>query len=57
MLVWEMGAVSARCEYMGGTRGSCIVSSADHVLEISVVHGVGGKVVCEMCMCLALDGK
>ena len=41
-------------ERVGSTRGSCIVSSAADVLEISVVRGirvVGG--VCEMCMCLA----
>ena len=29
-----------RCEYMGGTPGSCIVSTADDVLEMSVVRGV-----------------
>ena len=34
-------AVSAG-EFMGGTRGSGGVSSADDVLEMSVVHGVGG---------------
>ena len=36
---------------------SCIVSSADDVLWMSVVRGmrgVGG--VCEMCMCLARGG-
>ena len=40
--------------YVGGTRGSGIVSSADDVLGMSVVRGmrgIGG--VCEMCMCLA----
>ena len=34
--VWDGGglaAVSAACECMGGTRGSCIVSSADDMLE------------------------
>ena len=36
---------------MGGTHGSCFVSTADDVLETSVVlrvRGVGG--VCEMCL-------
>ena len=40
-----------------GTRGSCIVSSAANVLEMSVVCGmseVGG--ICEMFMCLARGG-
>ena len=61
MLVWGDGggvvAVSAGCVYMGGTRGSGVVSSADDVLDISVVcgvRGVGG--VCEICMCLDWDG-
>ena len=40
--------------YMGGTRGSGVLSSACDVLELSVVRGVGG--VCDMCMCLALGG-
>ena len=45
------------CEYIGGIRGSGIVSSADDVLEMSVVRGVIGVVgVCEMCMCLSRDG-
>ena len=44
-------AVSAGCEYIGGTRGSGAVSTADDVLEMSVVRGVCE--VCEMCMCLA----
>ena len=36
---------------MGGTRGSYIVSRADDVLKMSVVHGTRGVVgVCEMCM-------
>ena len=42
------------CACMGGTRGSGVVSSANDVLEMSVVRGmrkIGG--VCEMCMCLA----
>ena len=34
-----MVAVSA---YMGGTRGSGVLSSAGDVLEMSVVRGVGG---------------
>ena len=33
-------AVSVGCEYMGGTHGSGTVSSADDVLEVSVVHRV-----------------
>ena len=44
--------MSAR--YVGGIRGSGIVSSAADVLWMSVVHGmrgVGG--VCEIGMCLA----
>ena len=44
-------AVSA---YMGGTRGSCVFSSAGDVLEMSVVRGVGG--VCDICMCLTRGG-
>ena len=46
--------MSAGHEYVGGTRGSGIVSSAADVLGISVLRGmreVGG--VCEMCMYLA----
>ena len=42
MLVWVLG----RCgcgECMGGTRGTCVVSSADDVLEMSVVRGVTGE--------------
>ena len=45
--------VVAVSEYMGGTRGSGVLSSAGDVVE-SVVRGVGG--VCDMCMCLARDG-
>ena len=42
-------AVSAGCEYVGGTRGSCIMSSAEDVKEMSVGHWVRGVgVVCEM---------
>ena len=44
-------AVSA---YMGGTRGSGVLSSAGDVLEMSMVRGVGG--VCDMCMYLARGG-
>ena len=40
--------------YIGGTRGSGILSSAGDVLEVSVVRGVGG--VCDMCMSLAWGG-
>ena len=57
MLVWGGGgvvAVSAGCEYKGGTR---VVSSADDVLEMSEVRGVRGVCgICEMCMCLARAG-
>ena len=44
-------AVSA---YMGGTRGSGVLTIAGDVLEMSGVRGVGG--VCDMCMCLARCG-
>ena len=44
-------AVSA---YMGGTRGSGVLYSADDVLEMSVVKSVCG--VCDMCICLARGG-
>ena len=37
--------------YMGGTRGSCVLSSAVDVLEMSMVRGVD-----ELCMCLARGG-
>ena len=43
--------------YVGGTRGSGIVSSAADVIWMSVMRemrGVGG--VCEMCMCLTRGG-
>ena len=55
MLVWGPGrwvVVSAEYAYMGGTRGSCFVFTADDVLEMSVVRGVRG-VGGEMCICLA----
>ena len=48
------GGVFAVSAYMGGTRGSCVLASADDVLEMSVVRGVCG--VCDMCMCLARGG-
>ena len=40
--------------YMGGTRGSGVLSSVGDVIEMSVVRGVGG--VCDMCMCLDRGG-
>ena len=40
-------SVSVWCDYIGGTRGSGVVSSADVVLEMSVVRGVRG--VGEVC--------
>ena len=42
----------AGCEYMGGgsTRGSCVVSTTDDVVEMSVLRGVRCvDGVCEMC--------
>ena len=51
MLVWGPGYVWLPTHvYMGGTRGSCVLSSTCDVIEISVMKGVGG--VCDMCMCL-----
>ena len=51
----ESGAgVVAVSAYMGGTRGSGVLSSAGDVLAMSVVRGVGG--VYDMCMCLARSG-
>ena len=44
-----MVAVSA---YMGGIRGSGVLSSAGDVLEMIVVGRVGG--VCDMCVCVWL---
>ena len=41
---------------MGDTRGSGIVSSADDVLEVSVVRGMRVGGMCDMCTCLALSG-
>ena len=43
--------MSAWHEYVGGTRGSGMVSSAADVLGLNVVRGMRG--VGEMCMCLA----
>ena len=59
MLVWgDVVAVNSGCEYIGGTRGSDIVSSVDGMLEMSVVRGMRGVgVVYEMCMCLARGGR
>ena len=51
-----VGVMRAEHEYVGGTRGSGIVSNAADVLGMSVVRGmkgVGG--VGELCMCLARD--
>ena len=49
-------AVNTGCECIGGTHCSSVLSSADDVLEVSVVHAVRGiGELCEMCMCLARD--
>ena len=48
------GSVVAVIAYMGGTRGSGVLSSPCDVLEMSLVRGVCG--VCDMCMCLARGG-
>ena len=40
--------------YMGGTRGSGVLSIAYDVLEMSMVRCEDG--VCGMCMCLAQSG-
>ena len=49
--------MSVGCEYMVGTRGSGIVSSAYDMLEMSVVRGVRGVGgICVMCKCLARGG-
>ena len=47
MLVWGTEEVCAGHEYVGGTRGSGILSSAADVLCPGMI-GAGG--VCEMCM-------
>ena len=53
-----MVVVSEGHEYVGGTRGSGIVSSAADVLGMCLVRwmrGVGG--MCEIYMCLARGGR
>ena len=52
--VGSVVGVIAMSEYLGGTHGSGVLSSACDMLEMSVVRGVGG--VCDMCMCLARSG-
>ena len=48
------GVVVVSAGYVGGTRGSDIVSSAADLLGMSVVRGIRGiGRVSEMCMCLA----
>ena len=42
--------VSSECEYMGGICGSGFVSTADDVLEMSVVRWVRGVVACMKCV-------
>ena len=41
--------------HVGDTRGSCIVSSAADVLEMSVVRGMRGVGV--VCMCFAREER
>ena len=53
MVPYVVGAVTV-IAYMGGTRGSDVLSSAGDVLKMSVVRGVGG--MCNMCTCLARGG-
>ena len=53
-LLGSGGGIVVISAYMGGTRGSGVLSSAGDIIEISVVRGVGG--VCDMCMCLARGG-
>ena len=48
------GGVVTVSAYMGGTRGSGVLSSAVDVLERSVVRGIGR--VCDICMCLYRGG-
>ena len=56
-MCWDGGGVVVmRAEHVGGTRSSGIVSSADDVLEMSVVRGMTVGGVCEMCMCLTRGG-
>ena len=40
------------CEYMDGTRGSGVVSSADDVLKMSMVRGV--RAVCGVLKCVCV---
>ena len=54
MLAWGRGGMVAVSAYMGGIRGSGVLSSAGDLLEMSVVRVVCG--VCDMCMCLARGG-
>ena len=53
--VGSVGGVVAVSAYMGGKRGSGVLSRACDVLEMSVVRGVGG--VCDMCMCSGRGGR
>ena len=46
------GGVVAVSAYMGGTRGSGVLSSTCDVLEMSVVRGVGG-----VCVWLGAGGR
>ena len=39
--------------HVGGTRGSCIVSSAAELLGTRVVRGMRVGGVCVMCMCFS----
>ena len=50
------GDVVAVSAYMGGTRGSGVLSSAGDMPEMCVVRGVGVGGVCDMCKCLARGG-
>ena len=47
-------ALPAEYESMSDTRGSGIVSSADDLLEMSMVRGVRGLVECVKCVCIWL---
>ena len=46
------GGLVAVSVYMGGIRGSGVLSNAGDVIEMSVVGGVRG--MCDMCMCFVL---
>ena len=55
--VGDVVVLSVGPEYVSGTRGSGIVSSAADVLGKSMVRGMRGvDGVCEMCICLARGG-